>query len=187
MRPALSAILLFLAAAAPRPAADPADGYIGRWAGEARLDSGQKYEVSISITKASHGFSASYHATPKDGGDGGWVRGTAEAAKKPEGSYRIRLRLDAFRNFNMPATARVEEDGKLTIESVMFRGSGSLNPGKDEIRFMYESRMGSGKGALTKKVPKKPGAARKKEEVFSPPLPSAPGPVKIEVAPLRPD
>ncbi|KAF0124804.1 MAG: hypothetical protein FD189_2122 [Elusimicrobia bacterium] len=172
---------LTLAAAGPRPAADPADGYTGLWAGEARLDSGQKYEVSISIRKASHGFSASYHATPKSGGAGGWIRGTAEAAKKPEGTYRIRLRLDAFRNFNMPATASVDKGGKLTINSVLFSGFGNLNARQDEIRFMYDSRMGSGSGVLTKKVPKKPGVSRKKKEADPPPVPS--GPVTLEVSP----
>ncbi|MDQ7773423.1 MAG: hypothetical protein RDU13_07855 [Elusimicrobiales bacterium] len=185
MRQIFAAILLSLAAAAPRPAADPADGYAGLWAGEARLDSGQSYEVSVSIRKASHGFSASYNASPKGGRPGGRVSGTAEAAKKPEGTYRIRLRLDAFRNFNMPAAAFVDEGGKLTIESVLFRGFGNLNARKDQIRFMYDSRMGSGSGVLTKKVPKKPGVARKKKEVSSPPAPS--GPVDFEVSPVRPD
>lgn len=185
MRQLFAAILLSLAAAGPRPAADPADGYAGLWAGEARLDSGQKYEVSISIRKASRGFSASYNASPKGGGAGGWIRGTAEAAKKPEGTYRIRLRLDAFRNFNMPANASVDEGGKLTIESVMFSGFGNLNAGRDEIRFMYQSRMGSGSGVLTKKVPGKPGVARKKKEAASPPAPA--GPVPLEISPVRPD
>lgn len=185
MRQIFAAILLSLAAAAPRPVADPADGYAGLWAGEARLDSGQKYEVSISIRKASHGFSASYHASPKGGRAGGSVSGTAEAAKKPEGTYRVRLRLDAFRNFNMPATALVDEGGKLTIESVMFSGFGNLNAKKDEIRFMYDSRMGSGSGVLTKKVPKNPGVARKKKEAVSPPVTS--GPVNREISPVRPD
>ncbi len=185
MRTLTAALCLALAAAAPRPAAEPADGYIGLWAGEARLDSGQKYEVSVSIRKDSRGFSASYHASPKGGRAGGRLSGTAEAAKKPEGTYRVRLRLDAFRNFNMPATAVVDEGGKLTIESVMFSGFGNLNARKDEIRFMYDSRMGAGNGVLSKKNPKKPGVARKKKEVSSPPVPS--GPVNFEMSPVRPD
>lgn len=186
MRLATAIFCLALAAAAPRPAVDPADGYTGRWAGEARLDSGQRYEVSISIRKASHGFSASYRAAPKSlRAGGGRLSGTAEAAKKPEGTYRVRLRLDAFRNFNMPATASVDEGGKLTIKSVMFSGFGNLNARKDQIRFMYDSRMGSGSGVLTKKVPKKPGVSKKKKEVSSPPLPS--GPVNLEISPVRPD
>jgi len=185
VRPILAALCFALAAAAPRPAADPADGYAGLWAGEARLDSGQRYEVSVSIRKAAHGFSASYNASPKGGRPGGRVSGTAEAAKKPEGSYRVRLRLDAFRNFNMPATAFVDEGGKLTIESVMFSGFGNLNARKDEIRFMYDSRMGSGSGVLTRKMPKKPGVVRKKKEPSSPPVPA--GPADHGISPVRPD
>ncbi|HNT96920.1 MAG TPA: hypothetical protein PKK31_01480 [Elusimicrobiales bacterium] len=186
MRPTLAALCFALAAAAPRPAADPADGYAGLWSGEARLDSGQFYEVSISIRKAAHGFSVSYNASPKDGGRaGGRMSGTAEAAKRPEGTYRVRLRLDAFRNFNMPATASVDEGGKLTIESTLFSGFGNLNARKDEIRFMYDSRMGSGSGVLTRKVPKKPGVARKKKEAAPSPVPA--GPAAPGISPVRPD
>lgn len=186
MRLLTALLCLALAAASPRPAAEPADGYTGRWAGEARLDSGQRYEVAVSIRKASHGFSVSYRASPKSGRAGvGRLSGTAEAAKKPEGTYRVRLRLDAFRNFNMPATAFVDEGGKLTIKSVMFSGFGNLNARKDQIRFMYDSRMGSGSGVLTKKVPKKPGSSRKEEKADPPPPP--PGPVNVELTPVRPD
>lgn len=184
MRTLALSLLLSLPAAAAEAPASTADGYVGGWEGWARLDSGQKYEVSISIRKVLRGFSVSYNAFPEGGRGPGRLSGTAEAAIKPEGTYSVRLRLDAFRNFNMPATASVDAGGKLTIKSVMFSGFGNLNAGKDEIRFMYDSRMGAGSGTLTKKDPKKPGAARKKKEVLSPPVPA---PVKLEPRSSRPD
>lgn len=176
----LSLLLCAPAAPAAAPVPDPSEIYIGAWAGYAKLESGQVFDVSISIKRNTRGIFATYNASPKKARPGR-VSGSAQAVKKGEtGPYSVRLKLDNFRNFSMPASASVTEDGRLTVESVIFSGIADANKSGDEVRFRFNSRMGSGQGSLTKKPAKKPAAAGKNKPEVSRPAPVDPGKLKID-------
>lgn len=151
-------LLPFFPASAARPAADPADAYLGSWSGVMKQDSGQTFKVVVSIRRARKDIAASYGVSPMTIGTARAFSGTAYAVKKSSGNvYAVTLRLDAFKTIAVPATARVDEKGNLSVKSAMFAGEGRLNDKKDEVAVEYSSRSGAGKGTFVKKkVKKKP-------------------------------